>query len=112
MPSMQSQKNLPWLFGIQNGKCYYCGRKMRLIHGDKSGRRSPKDRATLEHIIPKSIGGESLGTENLAAACLECNQKKGNQLPPEIDKAVADGKGFDAPPWHITTEGRYWIGYD
>ena len=110
MPSRDSQKNLPWLYGVQNGRCYYCGKKMRLIPGDLVRRRSPPDRATLEHIIPRAIGGDYI-PRNLAATCWECNQKKGDQFPKEIDQALQRGTGFDAPPWHITTEGRYWIGY-
>jgi len=49
-------------------RCAYCGR------GDIT--------LTLDHIIPKSRGGED-SWENLVAACLPCNNKKGDQTPEE-----------------------------
>ncbi|GAB4131003.1 MAG: HNH endonuclease [Ignavibacteriales bacterium] len=46
--------------------CAYCGR------GDLP--------LTIDHIIPKSMGGEDTW-ENLITACLPCNNKKGNRTP-------------------------------
>jgi len=37
---------------------------------------------TLDHVLPKSRGGEKVWT-NLVAACKKCNQKKGNRTPEE-----------------------------
>ncbi len=51
-----------------NHKCAYCGR------GDLP--------LTIDHILPKSRGGED-NWENLAAACLPCNNKKGDRTPRE-----------------------------
>ncbi|MCF8240279.1 MAG: HNH endonuclease [Melioribacteraceae bacterium] len=51
-------------------KCAYCGR------GDLP--------LTVDHIIPKSRGGEDIW-ENLTAACLRCNNKKGDRTPAEAD---------------------------
>ena len=51
-----------------NHKCSYCGR------GDLT--------LTIDHIVPKAKGGEDTW-ENLAAACIKCNNKKGNQTPDE-----------------------------
>jgi 5-methylcytosine-specific restriction endonuclease McrA len=48
--------------------CLYCGRT-----------RKPHD-LTLDHIIPRSLGGETCW-ENLATACRRCNIKKGNRTP-------------------------------
>ncbi len=45
-------------------KCAYCGR------GDVT--------LTIDHIIPKSRGGEDTW-ENLAAACTKCNNLKGDR---------------------------------
>ena len=49
--------------------CQYCG--------------STKSGLTVDHVIPRSRGGESVW-ENIVAACATCNRKKGNRLPREI----------------------------
>lgn len=53
-----------------NHRCAYCGR------GDKP--------LTIDHIIPKSRGGEETW-ENLIAACTKCNNKKGDRTPAEAN---------------------------
>lgn len=45
-------------------KCAYCGRADLPL--------------TIDHIIPKSKGGDD-SWENLVAACLPCNNRKGNR---------------------------------
>jgi 5-methylcytosine-specific restriction endonuclease McrA len=51
--------------------CQYCG-------------RSTKDKAklTIDHVVPRSRGGDSTWT-NLVAACERCNGVKGNKTPKE-----------------------------
>ena len=39
---------------------------------------------TIDHIVPKDKGGRDLW-ENLVAACVPCNTKKGNQLLKDIN---------------------------
>lgn len=51
---------------LQKGKCCYCGTKV------------PFDQQTLEHIQPKSMGGEDIFA-NLAMSCKPCNNKRGNR---------------------------------
>lgn len=51
-------------------KCVYCGR------GDLP--------LTIDHIIPKARGGEDVW-ENLVAACVICNNRKGNKTPEEAN---------------------------
>src|SRR5574342_444158 len=48
--------------------CQYCNRR--------------GERLTVDHIVPRSRGGETSWT-NVVAACLRCNLKKGNHLPHE-----------------------------
>ncbi len=48
--------------------CQYCG----LV-------KKPSD-LTIDHVMPRSLGGESYW-ENLVAACKKCNSKKGNRTP-------------------------------
>ncbi|MGK9475896.1 HNH endonuclease [Melioribacter sp. OK-6-Me] len=49
-------------------RCAYCGR------GDLP--------LTVDHVIPKSRGGTDTW-ENLVAACLPCNNRKGDRTPEE-----------------------------
>src|SRR5438132_4466111 len=49
-------------------RCQYCAHRFQ-----------PAE-LTLDHIIPRSQGGSD-DPENLAAACIPCNQRKGNRTP-------------------------------
>ena len=40
------------------------------------------DRLTIDHVIPKSRGGKDTW-ENLVAACVPCNNRKGSRTPEE-----------------------------
>lgn len=51
-----------------NNQCQYCG--------------SSETPLTLDHMLPRSRGGESTW-ENLIAACPKCNSFKGNRTPRE-----------------------------
>lgn len=48
--------------------CQYCGREAAGL--------------TVDHVIPRSRGGESVW-ENIVASCAPCNRKKGNRMPRE-----------------------------
>lgn len=50
--------------------CGYCGYLFDLAKGD---------RPTLDHIVPKSLGGSNYIT-NLTPSCRLCNMKKGTTL--------------------------------
>jgi 5-methylcytosine-specific restriction endonuclease McrA len=59
------------IFERDNNTCQYCGRKTR------------KERLTIDHVIPRSRGGgDTWG--NLVLACLECNARKRNRRPEEV----------------------------
>ena len=47
--------------------CQYCG-------------RNGGERMTIDHIVPKSLGGRTIW-ENVVSACRTCNLKKGNRRP-------------------------------
>ncbi len=47
--------------------CQYCGSRQRL---------------TIDHVQPRSRGGKDTW-ENLATACVPCNNRKGNRTPKE-----------------------------
>ena len=42
---------------------------------------------TLDHIIPKSRGGDK-GWLNIVTACERCNQRKGDKTPPEASMSL------------------------
>jgi len=48
-------------------RCQYCGQR---------------DNLTVDHVLPKSRGGRHVW-QNLVAACITCNNKKGNRTPDE-----------------------------
>jgi 5-methylcytosine-specific restriction endonuclease McrA len=50
---------------------------------------------TLDHVIPRSRGGNSTW-ENLVACCHTCNRRKGNQLPAEAAmKLIREPRSFN-----------------
>ncbi len=55
--------------------CQYCGESFQ-----------PSD-LTLDHVIPRSRGGNSTW-ENLVACCHSCNRQKGNRMLHEIDDMI------------------------
>lgn len=61
---MMSRQNV---FRRDNYACLYCGDKENL---------------TLDHVIPRSRGGQSTW-KNLVTACKTCNSKKGDKTPDE-----------------------------
>lgn len=85
MPSvirLQRYINIPYkrvmltrqnLFKRDGNQCQYCG--------------STKD-LTLDHVLPKSRGGQSTWT-NLATACQKCNSIKGDKTPEEAEMPLA-----------------------
>lgn len=65
-----SRKNL---FRRDGFRCQYCGCREAEL--------------TLDHVIPKSRGGEE-SWENLVTACKPCNTKKGNRTPAEAGMSL------------------------
>lgn len=66
---MLSRKNVLRRDGF---RCQYCNQRERL---------------TVDHVIPRSRGGRDQWT-NLVAACIRCNNKKGNRTPEEARMAL------------------------
>ena len=51
-------------------RCQYCGEK------------KPASELTLDHILPRSRGGDN-SPVNVVTACVACNQRKGDRTPAE-----------------------------
>jgi 5-methylcytosine-specific restriction endonuclease McrA len=58
------------LFARDGWRCVYCG--------------TSSGRMTLDHVIPRSKGGESVW-ENVVTSCGPCNLRKGDKLPEEAE---------------------------
>jgi len=62
-----SRSNIYWR---DEHRCQYCLKYF------------PRPELTLDHVFPKSRGGEKTW-DNLVTCCTPCNQKKGNRTPSE-----------------------------
>ena len=58
------------LFARDGHCCQYCGRSF------------PNSQLSIDHVMPRSRGGET-SWENVVCACVECNTKKGGRTPQE-----------------------------
>ncbi len=61
------------IFKRDNCTCQYCGAKGVPL--------------TIDHVIPKALGGKDIWT-NLVTACHSCNNRKGNRTPEEAGMAL------------------------
>lgn len=58
------------LFARDQNQCQYCGR------------HAPMPQLSLDHVVPRSRGGETTW-ENVVCCCLNCNTRKGGRTPKE-----------------------------
>lgn len=56
------------IYARDNHRCQYCGR------------RFPTTELSLDHVIPRTMGGKATWA-NLVCSCVECNVKKGGRMP-------------------------------
>ena len=71
--SVKRKISRPVLFARDGWRCGYCGSSTRKL--------------TLDHIVPRSRGGESVW-ENVVASCAPCNRRKGDRLLDETEMAL------------------------
>ena len=75
--------------------CQYCGRQL------------PPSELTLDHVMPRSRGGES-SWDNLVACCRACNHRKGSRTPEEARMhLIRRPRGFSP---HVTRQIMRFIG--
>ena len=72
--------NVAKLLTIQGGKCFYCGEKI------------PIDDATIDHVIPKALGGDN-AEANTVACCHAINHAFGHATPKEKLTALINSGG-------------------
>src|SRR5205814_6949688 len=70
------------LFARDGWRCVYCG--------------TTSGRLTLDHVVPRSRGGDSVG-ENVVTSCAPCNLRKGNRLLPEVSMELRELPRVPAP---------------
>jgi 5-methylcytosine-specific restriction endonuclease McrA len=104
-PHIQLTRNN--IFARDNYTCQYCGKMTKDL--------------TLDHVIPKRLGGKSTW-ENLVSACKSCNNKKGEKTLQQANmklikqpKPLTSHLGFKLKlnsniPWHNTW--RRYLQYD
>jgi 5-methylcytosine-specific restriction endonuclease McrA len=68
-------KAIVLLMRQQDGKCFYCGRRMKYHPKVRNIGRA----ATIDHIIPRSKGGAKGPMVNGVAACKRCNNERGDR---------------------------------
>jgi len=79
MANPQWRKNVrAFVWRRDKGLCQICGRRIASI-----------TEMTLDHIQPKSKGGKNT-RENLRATCFTCNNRRGNDDPPWLQRAKWD----------------------
>jgi 5-methylcytosine-specific restriction endonuclease McrA len=70
LPKQTVKFNRRNIFARDNNQCQYCGRK----HATSE--------LSLDHVIPRSQGGQSTW-DNIVCACVNCNVRKGGRTPKE-----------------------------
>lgn len=68
MPRREVKFNRINIFRRDGDMCQYCGV------------RFPRNELTLDHLIPRSMGGRTVWN-NIVCSCGHCNRKKGGQTP-------------------------------
>jgi 5-methylcytosine-specific restriction endonuclease McrA len=70
LPKRSLRLNRHTIFARDGHRCQYCNR------------RFPGSQLSLDHVVPRSRGGQTTW-ENVVCACLQCNVKKGGRTPQE-----------------------------
>jgi 5-methylcytosine-specific restriction endonuclease McrA len=109
LPRSTVKLNRRNIFARDQNRCQYCGKKF-----------STSD-LSLDHVVPRSLGGEA-SWENLVCACLKCNVKKGGRPPqqagmtlitkpikpkrcPTVNLNLSDGRYHS---WKQFLDHAYW----
>ena len=75
LPKQTVKFNRRNIFARDNNQCQYCGR------------RFPTTELSLDHVIPRSQGGQSTW-ENIVCACVGCNVRKGGRTPKQAHMSL------------------------
>lgn len=78
----QARCRFLWL--AQGGYCFHCGRAMADPAVQRPRHRKRQDAATIDHVLPRTLGGPC-DWRNEVAACRACNGVKADR-PPRWDE--------------------------
>ncbi len=70
LPRQSVKFNRRNIYARDNNRCQYCGKKL------------PTSELSLDHVVPRSLGGKSTW-ENIVCCCIHCNVRKGGRRPDE-----------------------------
>jgi len=68
LPKQTVKLNRRNIYARDQNMCQFCGEKF------------PTSELTLDHVVPRRLGGGS-AWDNLVCACVDCNSKKGGRTP-------------------------------
>ncbi len=68
LPQQTVKFNRRNIFARDGNRCQYCGKK------------SPTSELSLDHVVPRTLGGGN-AWDNIVCACTKCNAKKGGRTP-------------------------------
>ena len=97
LPRREVTLNRRNIYARDHSRCQYCGQKL------------PTSELSLDHVIPRNLGGKAVW-ENLVCACLKCNVKKGGRTPQQANMKLITNpiKPKRSPVVHINMgDGRY-----
>jgi 5-methylcytosine-specific restriction endonuclease McrA len=72
LPKQTIRFNRRNIFARDGNRCQYCGKKF------------PSHELSLDHVVPRSRGGETTW-DNIVCACVRCNVRKGGRTPQEAN---------------------------
>lgn len=75
LPRQTVKFNRRNLFARDRNHCQYCGQKFSTTA------------LTLDHVVPRSQGGQSTW-DNMVCACVECNVRKGGRTPQQAQMSL------------------------
>jgi 5-methylcytosine-specific restriction endonuclease McrA len=109
LPKQEVKLNRRNIFARDSNTCQFCGR------------HHPSSELSLDHIIPRSQGGESTW-DNLVCCCVRCNARKGGRTPdqahmhlvrkpfkPKRNPAISIRMGSEKyASWRAFLDNSYW----
>jgi 5-methylcytosine-specific restriction endonuclease McrA len=75
LPRTEVKFNRRNIFARDKNHCQYCGK------------RFPTNELSLDHVVPRSMGGGATWT-NIVCACAKCNVKKGGRTPKQAHMTI------------------------